>query len=89
MIAIGCDHAATELKNKIKNRLESQGLTVKDFGCHSNQAVDYPDYAIAVAKAVASGECEKGQFRGCDIGRALRRSEKLASGGSVGFCYEL
>ncbi|MCI8413135.1 MAG: ribose 5-phosphate isomerase B [Clostridia bacterium] len=60
MIAIGCDHAATELKNKIKNRLESQGLTVKDFGCHSNQAVDYPDYAIAVAKAVASGECEKG-----------------------------
>ena len=60
MIAIGCDHAATELKNKIKNRLESQGFTVKDFGCHSNQAVDYPDYAIAVAKAVASGECEKG-----------------------------
>ena len=60
MIAIGCDHAAAELKNTIKKRLESQGFSVKDFGCHSDKSVDYPDYAKAVAQAVASGECEKG-----------------------------
>lgn len=60
MVAIGCDHAALELKNEIARRLEQKGYQVKDFGCHTAQAVDYPDYAAAVARAVASGECEKG-----------------------------
>ncbi len=55
MIAIACDHAALKLKNTVKERLESKGFEVKDFGCHTPEAVDYPDYAKA-----ASGECEKG-----------------------------
>lgn len=60
MIAIGCDHAALELKAAVIARLKEKGYEVKDYGCFAPQSVDYPDYAYAVAKAVAGGECEKG-----------------------------
>ena len=60
MIAIGCDHAALELKKEIVTRLESRGVKIKDYGCYTSEAVDYPVYARKVAEAVASGECEKG-----------------------------
>ncbi len=60
MIAIGCDHGGYELKKEIIQYLESKNLAYKDFGCDSTASVDYPVYGKAVAKAVASGECEKG-----------------------------
>ena len=60
MIAIGCDHAAITLKANIIEHLRSLGYEVKDFGCTSPESVDYPDYARAVAKSVASGESEMG-----------------------------
>ncbi len=60
MIAIGCDHAALELKKSIIAHIESCGFEVKDFGCFTSEAVDYPVYARKVSQAVASGECEKG-----------------------------
>ncbi len=60
MIAIGCDHAAVELKKSIIEHLEGQGFELKDFGCFSSDSVDYPDYAEKVANAVVGGECEKG-----------------------------
>ncbi len=59
-IAIGCDHGALELKNALVARLEKQGHEVKDFGTYTLDSCDYPDFAGAAAKAVASGECEKG-----------------------------
>ena len=59
-IAIGCDHGAFALKNKFIEHLEKQGHEVKDFGTYSLDSCDYPDFAGAAAKAVASGECEKG-----------------------------
>ena len=59
-IAIGCDHGAFALKNKFIAHLEKQGHEVKDFGTYSLDSCDYPDFAGAAAKAVASGECEKG-----------------------------
>ena len=59
-IAIGCDHGAFALKNKFVAHLEAQGHEVKDFGTYSLDSCDYPDFAGAAAKAVASGECEKG-----------------------------
>ena len=59
-IAIGCDHGALTLKNKMISHLESKGYEVKDFGTYTNASCDYPDFAGAAAKAVASGECEKG-----------------------------
>jgi len=59
-IAIGCDHGALELKNKLLSHLEKQGHEPKDFGTYTPDSCDYPDFAAAAAKAVASGECEKG-----------------------------
>ena len=59
-IAIGCDHGALNLKNKMVSHLEAKGFVVKDFGTYTNASCDYPEFAAAAAKAVASGECEKG-----------------------------
>ena len=59
-IAIGCDHGALALKNKMVGVLTEQGYDVKDFGTYTADSCDYPDFAAAAARAVASGECEKG-----------------------------
>ena len=59
-IAIGCDHGGFTLQQLILKHLEQKGYTIKDFGCFSEASVDYPDYAYPVAKAVVSGEAEKG-----------------------------
>ena len=59
-IAIACDHGALALKKTIFDHLENQGHTVMDFGTHTPESCDYPDYAAAAARAVASGECERG-----------------------------
>ena len=59
-IAIGCDHGALTLKNAVIAHLEAKGYEVVNFGTDTLDSCDYPDYAGAAAKAVASGECEKG-----------------------------
>ena len=59
-ISIGCDHGALALKNKLVQHLQAQGHEVKDFGTYTLDSCDYPDFAAPAARAVASGECEKG-----------------------------
>ena len=59
-ISIGCDHGALALKNKVVAHLEKQGHEVKDFGTHTSESCDYPDFGTAAAIAVARGNCEKG-----------------------------
>ena len=59
-IAIACDHGALNLKNAAVAHLSARGYEVVDFGTHTPDSCDYPDYAAAAAKAVASGECDKG-----------------------------
>ena len=59
-IAVGCDHAAYELKEAIKEKLTKEGHEVLDMGCDSTESVDYPKYGHAVGRAVASGEAERG-----------------------------
>ena len=59
-ISIGCDHGALALKNKMVAHLTKKGYDVKDCGTYTADSCDYPDYAAAAAKAVASGECDKG-----------------------------
>ena len=56
-IAIGSDHAGFDYKEELKQYLQSKGLNVKDFGTHSKESVDYPDFAHPVASAVENGEC--------------------------------
>ena len=59
-ISIGCDHGALALKNTVAEHLRSRGFEVVDFGTHTLDSCDYPDFAAAAARAVASGECDKG-----------------------------
>jgi ribose 5-phosphate isomerase B len=59
-VAIGCDHGGFEMKEDLKNFLNGLGLNVRDFGTNSKDAVDYPDFAHAVAVAVSNRNCEVG-----------------------------
>ncbi len=59
-IAIGCDHGALALKKILVEHLKSKGYEVADFGTHTPDSCDYPEFAAQAARAVASGECEKG-----------------------------
>ena len=60
MIALACDHGAFALKEAIKAHLAKRGLDCKDFGTYSTESCDYPDYVAPAARAVASGECDRG-----------------------------
>ena len=59
-IAIGSDHGGYDLKEQVKTWLQEMGHEVEDFGCHGKESCDYPDFGAAAARAVASGQCEKG-----------------------------
>lgn len=60
MIAIACDHTALEVKKEIEALLTARGLEYKDFGTDSSQSCHYPIYGARAARAVASGECDRG-----------------------------
>ncbi len=60
MIAIACDHGGYALKEAVKAHLDELGLAWRDFGTNSTDSCDYPDYAAPAARAVASGECDRG-----------------------------
>ena len=59
-IAIACDHGAVSLKNAVAEHLKKNGYEVSDFGTHTLDSCDYPDFAGAAARAVAAGECDRG-----------------------------
>ena len=71
-IAVGCDHGGFEFKEKLKIFLTDLGLNVRDFGTNSKDAVDYPDFAHAVAVAVGNKNCDVGIIiDGAGIGSAM------------------
>jgi len=59
-IAIGCDHAGYPYKDAIVKMLDEKGYTVLDFGTHTPDSVDYPDFAHPTANSVESGEADLG-----------------------------
>ena len=59
-IALACDHGGLELKRAIRAHLESRGFETEDFGTHTADSCDYPDFAAPAARAVANGSCERG-----------------------------
>ena len=72
VIALGADHAGWELKEALKAWLIENGHQILDFGTHSPDSVDYPDYALQVAESVASGKAERGLLVcGTGIGMAM------------------
>ena len=71
-IALGADHAGVDLKTRVKQFLDRQHLDHEDFGPHTTESVDYPDYAARVAHSVASGSCDRGVLIcGSGIGMAI------------------
>ena len=60
MIAIASDHGGYTLKEEIKKHLDELSLEYQDYGTDSTESCDYPVYGEAAARAVASGEAEKG-----------------------------
>ena len=89
MIGIGSDHGGYELKEYIKQHLDEQGIPYKDFGTDSPASCDYPIYAEAVARAVVSGEVEKGILicgTGIGIGIAANKVQGIRAA-LCGDCY--
>ncbi|MDR7568627.1 MAG: RpiB/LacA/LacB family sugar-phosphate isomerase, partial [Armatimonadota bacterium] len=59
-IAIASDHAGYALKEILKTELAELGHEVVDFGAFGEDPVDYPDFVVPAAEAVARGECDRG-----------------------------
>ncbi len=78
-IVTGSDHAGYDLKQSLKEFLEAQGHTVEDKGTPVKERCDYPDYAGAVASAVAAGEADWGLLV-CGTGIGMAMSANKVSG---------
>ncbi len=87
MIAIACDHGALALKDHLKAYLQNKGLEVKDFGTHTLDSCDYPDFVAPAAQAVACGECEKGIVL-CTTGIGASMAANKIKGVRCALCHE-
>lgn len=87
-VAIGSDHGGFEAKEKLKQFLTSLGYRVTDVGTFSKESVDYPDFAVKVARKVASGECDRGiMIDGAGIGSCMACNK--IKGIRAALCYNL
>jgi ribose 5-phosphate isomerase B len=72
VVAIGADHGGFELKEALKGELKTLGFDINDVGTNSKEAVDYPDFAHAVAQLVGSGKAWRGiMIDGAGIGSCI------------------
>lgn len=86
-IAIAADHGGFSLKENLKPYLQKQGYQVDDCGTHSNESVDYPDFAYAVAKKVSEGEAWRGIIiDGAGIGSCMVANK--VPGVRAAMCYD-
>ncbi len=87
-IAIGADHGGFHLKQILIEDLKQRGLNVHDCGCTSTDAVDYPDFAHAVANLVGTGVCRWGVIvDGAGIGSCMVANK--VPGVRAALCYDL
>jgi ribose 5-phosphate isomerase B len=87
-VALGADHGGFPLKEHVKAWLAESGYEVLDLGTSGTQAVDYPDFAVLVARAVAEGRAWRGiMIDGAGIGSAMA-ANKIA-GVRAALCYDL
>ena len=87
-IIIGCDHAAVELKNKIKALLHKRGIPVEDAGTNDAASVDYPDYGKQVAGQVAAGHYQRGILL-CGTGLGMSMVANRYPGVRAALCHDL
>lgn len=86
-ISIGSDHAGYELKEKVKNYLNSQNnIEVNDWGCYSEERCDYPDFGHAVAEDVNNHKCDFGILI-CGSGNGINMTANKWSGIRAALCW--
>lgn len=88
MIAIGSDHGGFDLKEKVIRHLEERGISYKDFGCPDKSSCDYPIFGQAAAKAVASGECDRGIVI-CTTGIGISICANKVQGIRCALCHDV
>ncbi len=86
-IVVGADHRGYALKETIAARLRSSGHEVLDVGTDGEEPVDYPDYALAVGKALRSGEAERGILV-CGSGVGASIAANRLPGVRAGLCHD-
>ena len=85
-IAIGCDHQGVNLKQDILKLLIDAGHSCVDFGCYTDESVDYPDFAQKVGEAVAAGDFERGILI-CNNGIGMSMAANKVKGIRAALCY--
>ena len=87
-IAIACDHAGFEYKERLAKYLREKGHEVKDFGAFSPESMDYPDTAHPLASAVENGECERGIVL-CGSGNGISMTVNKHQGVRCALCWNM
>ncbi len=88
VVAVGADHGGFELKEAVKSDITALGFEVSDVGTNSKDAVDYPDFAHAVAQAVSSGKAWRGvMIDGAGIGSCIVANK--VTGVRAGMAYDI
>ena len=85
-IGIASDHAGYEMKEFLVGYLQAKGCEVFDFGTHSPESVDYPDYAHPLAEAVEQGEDDLG-IGLCGSGEGMAMTLNKHRGVRAGLCW--
>lgn len=86
-MAVGSDHGGFKLKREIIDYLKEQGIEYQDFGTYSTDSVDYPDFARAVAEAVAAGKYERGILC-CGTGIGVSIAANKVAGIRAALCHD-
>lgn len=88
MIGIASDHGGYQLKKEIIDFLQEQGYAYQDFGCYSEEAVDYPDYVREVTNRILTGECERGIIL-CGTGIGASITANRIPGIRAALCHDV
>ncbi|MBQ5623212.1 MAG: ribose 5-phosphate isomerase B [Alistipes sp.] len=85
-IGIACDHAGFQMKELLVGYLSTKGYDVVDFGCHSEESIDYPDFGHPLAEAIENGELEQGVGL-CGSGEGMAMTLNKHQGIRAGLCW--
>ncbi len=85
MIAIGSDHGGYSLKQAIIKHLEEKNIEFKDFGCYSDDSIDYPDIAEKVCNSITGGQADKGILI-CGTGIGISMAANKVNGIRAALC---
>ena len=85
-LGIACDHAGYEMKEFLVGYLSTKGYEMVDFGTHSEESIDYPDFGHALAEAVENGVVEQG-IGMCGSGEGMAMTLNKHQGIRAGLCW--